>query len=254
MFTRKNIKVLFSIVAGAALLTSCFDPTQKADPTKITQSTGVEYAPQMYHSIPYDGLTQTVPNEKGRIADSTAMQDEGWMYKYNTNYFNPHNINMREPAPNTYRVIDTFDYGVVHYTPEECEKLGFSQDTSHKVAGEKYPTVPKNMYSIDSVFDNKTQSLVVSEKGEKQLKECKVLFERFCSHCHGKGGEGDGPVSKKLFGVANLLSSTIKTYPAGRVYHVITHGYGKMGAHNTQLSPLERWKIVTYVKHIQNSK
>jgi len=37
-------------------------------------------------------------------------------------------------------------------------------------------------------------------------------------------------------------------FPAGRIFHVITRGSGKMPSHAAQLSPDERWKIVAYVK------
>ena len=89
---------------------------------------------------------------------------------------------------------------------------------------------------------------------EQVLSEGQVLFNRFCSHCHGESGEGDGPVNEKLQGVANLKSATLKGVNAGHIFHVITYGKGRMLQHASQLEPLERWKISLYVKEVLQKK
>lgn len=88
------------------------------------------------------------------------------------------------------------------------------------------------------------------EPTEQVLAEGQVLFNRFCAHCHGEGGEGDGPVNEKLQGVANLKSATLKGVNPGHIFHVITYGKGRMLQHASQLEPLERWKISLYVKNV----
>ena len=82
------------------------------------------------------------------------------------------------------------------------------------------------------------------------IEDGKVLYTRFCSHCHGEGGAGDGLVAPKFKGVANLTSAAIKAKPMGHIYQVITHGKGRMMPHNTQVNPEERWKIAAYVKNV----
>jgi hypothetical protein len=89
---------------------------------------------------------------------------------------------------------------------------------------------------------------------EQVLSEGQVLFNRFCAHCHGESGEGDGPVNEKLQGVANLKSATLKGVNAGHIFHVITYGNGRMLQHASQLEPLERWKISLYVKEVLQKK
>jgi mono/diheme cytochrome c family protein len=88
------------------------------------------------------------------------------------------------------------------------------------------------------------------QSNEQILEEGKVLYSRFCAHCHGEGGEGDGPVNDKLKGVANLKSSALKAASAGHIFHVITHGKGRMLQHGSQVEQLERWKIALYVKEV----
>jgi hypothetical protein len=46
----------------------------------------------------------------------------------------------------------------------------------------------------------------------------------------------------KLFGENKLTD--------GHVYFVITYGRNMMGSHASQLSPEERWKVVTYVERL----
>lgn len=88
---------------------------------------------------------------------------------------------------------------------------------------------------------------------EEILSEGEELYGRFCDHCHGTTGMGDGPVAdpKKFAGVAKLAVGQVATVSEGHIYHVITHGKGRMGAHASQLNPSERWKIVHYVMSLR---
>ena len=82
---------------------------------------------------------------------------------------------------------------------------------------------------------------------DKVATEGAELYGRFCKHCHGEAGAGDGAVSKKFLGVAKLNAGQVAKKSEGHIFHVITHGKGKMGSHASQLSPEERWKIVHHV-------
>jgi hypothetical protein len=57
---------------------------------------GVEYAPNMYHSVAYEPLTQITDEGYGVWVNSL---DNGRGEYYNTNKFNPFAMNMRLPAP-----------------------------------------------------------------------------------------------------------------------------------------------------------
>ncbi len=89
------------------------------------------------------------------------------------------------------------------------------------------------------------------------LAEGEVLYQRYCSHCHGNGvmnKDGDytpGKVGEKFGGVPAYNSPAKKDMTIGHVFHVITHGKNSMGAHASQLSQLERWKIASYVQTLQ---
>ncbi len=76
-------------------------------------------------------------------------------------------------------------------------------------------------------------------------------FESACFVCHGAGGEGDGPIIGRFPNPASLISDHAKSYPDGRIYHVITHGQGIMPSHALQVLPEERWAVVLYLRQLQ---
>ncbi|GAB3687828.1 cytochrome c [Spirosoma flavus] len=86
---------------------------------------------------------------------------------------------------------------------------------------------------------------------EKSMAEGQLLYTRYCSHCHGADGKGDGPVGKEYKGVPNYSSDALKTLNDGHIFHVITHGKGRMWPHGSQITPEDRWKIVQYVHKLQ---
>jgi len=86
----------------------------------------------------------------------------------------------------------------------------------------------------------------------RTLARGEYLYKNFCTACHGVSGEGDGPVISKKFPVPpSLKSSKIKEYSKGRIYHVITAGFGDMAPHGSQLTIEDRWYIAQYVKQFQ---
>ena len=89
---------------------------------------------------------------------------------------------------------------------------------------------------------------------EQTVAEGKVIFQRFCIHCHGKTGQGDGPIPTKAdFPPPPAYNgNALKNLPEGKMYHTITFGKGMMGSHASQLNPKDRWTVIQYVKYLQN--
>ena len=83
----------------------------------------------------------------------------------------------------------------------------------------------------------------------------KEKFEKFCIHCHGATGMGDGSVVE--FGnfppPPAYSSAQLKNLPEGKMYHTLQYGKGMMGSHASQLTPEERWKIIRYVQTLQGN-
>lgn len=85
-------------------------------------------------------------------------------------------------------------------------------------------------------------------------KEGEVLYGKFCVHCHGATGAGDGKVGGKLPGAPPAYNTTLKNLPEGKIFHSITYGKGLMGNHGSFLTQEERWKLVYYVQKLQGPK
>lgn len=179
--------------------------------------TGLEYAPNMYHSVPYEPLSQITEENAGNWVDSN---EDGYGEYYNSNPYNPHNMTMRESAPNSVRRDKFLPYR-------------YHRDSLQQAARE-----------MTSPLADSTAADV--------LEDGKALYLRFCEHCHGVNGAGDGAVAEKYAGIANLNSAALVNISQGHIFHVITHGKGRMGAHGSQINVEDRWKISAYVKQLQN--
>jgi len=203
----KNTYLILFVGVVVAILSGC---------TAGVDNTGLEYAPQMYHSTPYEPLTQVKDKSMGSWLDSNPEDGHGEFY--NSNPYNKFEMNMLKPVENT------------------IKRGEFIAD--NHIAPDDYATAEEVL--INPYADSKAA-----------LKEGKELYLRFCVHCHGEKGLGDGPVGKVYKGVTAYSSATVKDKKAGHIFWVITNGKGRMGSHASQLSVDERWKIVTYVHTLQ---
>ena len=80
------------------------------------------------------------------------------------------------------------------------------------------------------------------------LSQGKDLYTKFCVHCHGDGGNGDGSLVKngKFPSPGTYVSKLAAGLNDGKMFHSITYGKGLMGQHASQLDKKERWILVHY--------
>ena len=71
--------------------------------------TGTEFAPQMYHSVAYEPLTQVKDKKAGQWLSSTGKKDSVGEF-YNGNPYHPSEMSMREPVPGTVQHMDLLNY------------------------------------------------------------------------------------------------------------------------------------------------
>ncbi len=178
---------------------------------------GLEFAPNMYHSVPYEALSQITNENEGKWLSN---REDGYGEFYNSNLNNPYGINMREPVPNTVRRSES----------------GHLPYRIHKDSAEYAGRVLVN--PMDSTAE------IISEG--------KVLYNIYCTSCHGETGQGDGKVGKVFLGVPPYNLGRVKDLPQGQIFHTITHGRGRMTAHGSLVSVDERWMISRYVQVLQN--
>lgn len=183
---------------------------------------GTEYAPNMYHSVAYEPYSQITDPEAGRWLTSIEHAD-GHAEFFNSNTLNVSAMgvfmNMRTPPANT---VPRNKNGWLPYRlPKDSLELASKR--------------------LINPLDSTAQVLA----------QGKVLYETYCQHCHGAKGAGDGKVSEKYAGIANLKGDAYKNITEGHIFHVITNGKGLMWAHGSQMSAEERWMIAKYVKVLQ---
>lgn len=175
-------------------------------------NTGFEYAPAMYHSYPYEPLTQ-VTNE-----DATS-------WHYNSTPYNDYNgkykSNSLKPVEGTI-ARGKLDF-VFPYENNDGGRAQASVELSNPIALDNY-----------------------------SIKEGKRLYNLYCDHCHGESGNGNGSLVEggKIPSMGEYYGK-LADRTAGSIYHTITLGKGIMGSHASQLSPDQRWLITNWVQVMQ---
>lgn len=137
--------------------------------------------------------------------------------------------------------------------------LPYGFDTDGESTGESLFSTGDNYFStgaIDEFYANGMPSeLELNDDNIRAfLLEGKEGFEINCTICHGEAGNGQGMAAKYgVPAVANLRAENFfqDVYPDGKLYHVITHGKGQMGAYKHNLTLRERWAVVAYVRALQ---
>jgi cytochrome c5 len=195
----RNLSAITLSFIGATIM-SCKD----------NNSTGIEFAPNMYNSRAYESQTQ-----------------------WRENTINPKGMNMRLPVKGT---VSRRNYNTVFVNE-----------------GDSTYTRDLMVYDIHKDSLNLASKVLVNPIAwsEGVEEEGKLLYERYCQHCHGANGAGDGKVGQKYAGVPNYASDALKNVSGGHIFHVITHGKGRMWPHGSQMTAEERWKIVHYVHRLQ---
>ncbi|MBL4578248.1 MAG: cytochrome c [Flavobacteriales bacterium] len=150
------------------------------------------------------------------------------------------------PSLETYQETDLFDNGLT---------------SQHPVAGTiargfmpyPYPDDTSGYRKAGIEWTNPVvKTLETLEKG-------KDLYTKFCGHCHGESGNGDGSViqNSKFPPPPSYLTGnssgggTMMELSEGKMFHTITYGRNMMGSHASQLNHGERWMIIHYIKSLQ---
>ena len=158
----------------------------------------------------------------------------GWDYfpdmfystAYETNTKNPNfedGLTMRVPVPGTI----PRDYTPFEYTNDPESRILAGKELVNPL-----PATPENLARGESAYTT------------------------FCVGCHGIRGEGDGWLfTSGLYPMKPLPVSRDNAVKLkdGEIYHTITLGLRSMGAHGSQVRPDDRWKIVMYIRTLQDS-
>lgn len=89
---------------------------------------------------------------------------------------------------------------------------------------------------------------------KKVLMRGKKMFNVYCLVCHGKLGEGDGPVTPKFPRPPSLQTAKIKGWTDGDFFHIMTVGRNLMPSYQSQVSDSDRWAIAHYIRVLHRAK
>jgi len=110
-------------------------------------------------------------------------------------------------------------------------------------------------YFLTGMIDGKegdgmpfTPTLEVLERGQER-------YNIYCSPCHSRVGNGLGMIVQRGYYLAgDFHTERLRAAPLGHFFTVITNGYGTMPNYAAELSPVDRWAVVSYIRALQLSQ
>jgi mono/diheme cytochrome c family protein len=121
-------------------------------------------------------------------------------------------------------------------------------------------TVPRGFSPFEYTIDPESRIKAGKELVNPVLADSEALsrgkegYTTFCIGCHGMSGKGDGHLfASGLYPTKprSLVTADSKKLKDGEIFHSITLGFGSMGAHGSQIRPEDRWKIILYIRKMQ---
>ena len=83
------------------------------------------------------------------------------------------------------------------------------------------------------------------ERGQK-------LFQQLCANCHGKTGQGDGPLAAALKPEPANLAERAGHHPDGDFAWKIANGRGVMPGFKDQLQENQIWELTHYIQSLKS--
>ncbi|HRD51559.1 MAG TPA: cytochrome c, partial [Flavobacteriales bacterium] len=176
---------------------------------------GVEYMPDMYRSPAVEAYVDYGQDPYYHTEEKARTQRD--------------RVSARKPVP-----------GTIAFS-ESADKAQFNMPYP-------YPDTPEGYEAAGASLKSPIMMT------EATVEQGKVIYEKFCMHCHGTTGQGDGPVvNNGKYPPPGAYSGPLKDLPEGKIFHVLVHGKNvAMGSHASQLSKEERWHVTHYVQYLQN--
>jgi mono/diheme cytochrome c family protein len=174
-----------------------------------------------------------------------------------------------EYMPDMYRspAVEAYvDYGQdpYHFSEEKAQGQRNTQSAKLPPAGTiPFATDPgKAQFNMPYAYPNTPEGYEAAGLNSKDpiamteatVEQGKVIYTKFCQHCHGATGQGDGSVvTNGGYPQPPSYTGALKDLPEGKIFHSLTFGKNlAMGSHASQLNKEERWLVTRYVQYLQN--
>lgn len=173
--------------------------------------TGLEFAPNMFHSEALESYTQWKPS---LFADGKNMQAAPKGTVPRSNWYIAENYKPYHYAetPEAYEAAGT---SLTNPLTAQIETL---EEGKRADALKKLETRGKNVYTIN------------------------------CAVCHGETGDGQGTIVKNQKYPTPGSYQSKEGLTDGKMYHSITYGKNLMGSYASQVTPEERWAAIYYIR------
>jgi mono/diheme cytochrome c family protein len=113
-------------------------------------------------------------------------------------------------------------------------------------ADEAFETGLTNNAHVAQLPQQVTPELLLRGRGQHAI---------FCAECHGRGGNGDGPVVQHGFPEPpSYQLDRLRNAPVGYLFDVISNGHGTMAGYAAQIEPADRWAIAAYIRSLQANR
>jgi mono/diheme cytochrome c family protein len=94
----------------------------------------------------------------------------------------------------------------------------------------------------------KKEIIEILDRGESR-------FNITCLPCHGKLGDGKGMIALRGFRrPPSYHEDRLRNAPTSHFYDVMTNGFGAMPTYAEVVTPEDRWKIIAYIRALQQSQ
>jgi mono/diheme cytochrome c family protein len=100
-------------------------------------------------------------------------------------------------------------------------------------------------------------SLPGTDSGDSRaiLRRGQQRYEMFCTHCHGRTGEGNGMIVQRGFKKPESYhSDRLRASAPGYFVNVMTEGFGQMSTYRHMVKVEDRWAIAAYIQALQLSQ
>ncbi len=96
----------------------------------------------------------------------------------------------------------------------------------------------------------------ISQLGKENfVKRGQNRYGIYCSPCHGALGNGQGIVVKRgMFQPPDFQSANVRSFTNGYLFGVMTNGVRNMPTYRHQISVMDRWAVVSYLRALQRSQ
>ena len=217
-------KLIAVVGTVAILVSSCYTDKSKRN---------IEFAPNMYNSLPLEPYSQTDytgTNTGGHYAATTGNGPLNSIFADGLNA-------QKAPEGTVPRTSDSW------YRPEDYSPYPYSNTTEGKDSAATYI----------SPLNNPEQNEKGYECTEATYLRGKQVYTTFCIMCHGPNGKGQGQlVTAGVFaGVPAYTDAAIAGLTEGQMFHSITYGKGIMGSYASQITPMQRWEVICYIRKFQ---